>query len=209
MKRLALVFLMVCSGLMARTRVLNYGIAGQNTTDLLRRMGPCMADSVGLVVMMVGTNDFINDRKFVSEETYRKNLDSLCRSIPNLVLMTIPPVRTDRGFYNRNHSRENYKTSIDSLVMKCNEIIRKVGVANNIDVIDVNLILSPEWLYDGVHLDQNGQLFMAAKIAEYLALKKIDPKVIACFGDSITAGTPAYPGYPHFLTMLLNWNEGK
>src|SRR5690349_2116023 len=81
---------------MEQPRVINAGVGGNNTQDLLDRIQKdCLAHRPDLTVLMVGTND-MNTKKHIPLPQYTANLDSLSQQIrqagSELVLMTILPV---------------------------------------------------------------------------------------------------------------------
>ena len=78
------------------TVVVNSGMGGNNTVDLLTRIeNDCLAHKPGLTVLMIGTND-MNSRKFIALKEFGANLDKIIEAIlkvkSKVVLMNLLPV---------------------------------------------------------------------------------------------------------------------
>lgn len=70
-------FLCSCKG---HYEVLNRGFAGNNSTQLLQRIQrDVVAASPDLILILVGTNDMINSKKFLSYDSYLSNLQNIIR----------------------------------------------------------------------------------------------------------------------------------
>ena len=77
-------------------RVINAGIGGNNSRNLLARIdSDVLRHRPDLVILMVGSNDMLNSNNAVPLAEYEKNLDQLAakivRSGSKLVLMTLLP----------------------------------------------------------------------------------------------------------------------
>lgn len=75
--------------------VINAGIGGNNTKDLLERINKdCLAYHPDLTVLMIGTND-MNSMKYIPIDEYEKNLrkiiDLILKSKSQVLLMNILP----------------------------------------------------------------------------------------------------------------------
>lgn len=225
MKRLILIFLILfiaCSqqwqfiqeSNTTSVTVINAGVAGNNTRDLLKRVQKDVIDqNPDLVVMMIGTNDFCNDRKFISIRKYESNLNRLILSISQrskLILLTIPPVQWKKLF--ERHDRNKYPKNYLNLINRCNEIIKSKDCYGIVYIIDLHHYfncLGQNWLLDGVHQNDEANRAMAAIIYQYI-LDNFDIseiKKIICFGDSITESRKLKVRYTDYLEWLLNKND--
>jgi len=188
--------------------VINKGIPGNNSFDLLSRVQQDVVSyQPDLVIMMVGTNDFCNDRKFVSPDQYEKNLDQLISLISqnsSLILLTILPIEWEKLF--QRHSRQAYPDDFDILIYRCNKIIKSKRAY--CAVIDMNNFfkLAEGWFIDGVHQTDVATRFMAAVIYQYIVdhFCYFNLRKIVCFGDSITRSCFLKFQYSDYLSMLLN-----
>src|SRR5690606_24668402 len=80
-----------------RLEVINLGVAGNNSADLVQRVGKdARAEGQDLVVIRVGTNDMLNSKKLISyqedENNYQAIIDILKTSVTEILLMSSPPV---------------------------------------------------------------------------------------------------------------------
>lgn len=211
---------------MKETRVINAGIGGNNTQDLLDRIQKdCLAHKPDITMLMVGTND-MNTRKHIPLPQYTANLDNLSQQIRKsgsaLILMTILPVyepylftRHDRAFYGtEGHAARKEKV---------NAAIRQVALKHQAPLIDLHHVYeaighvgmdASSWLQneknsgntDGVHPTPDGYRAIALVVHGQLQNEDLRGKTIVCFGDSITCGDCSTDGnsYPAYLNQLLS-----
>lgn len=179
------------------SEIVNFGKAGDNTNDLLKRINFVIDYHPSCVILMVGTNDFINDRKFVKPDVYKENMHKIVGSfnVP-VYVCTIPPADESKGFFTR-HNQNSYNKCLDSLVMDCNLIIKSCGF----NVIDVFSHMDKNMLFDGVHPDDAGLEVIAKTVSDYL--KDTDVSRVACFGDSITQGVYTEDTWPVKLSRII------
>ena len=73
----------------------NAGMDGNNTYDLLQRVGKSLhTKNPDLVVLMIGTNDMLNPEKAIPGTQFSKNLNTLVIAIQKkarVILLTILP----------------------------------------------------------------------------------------------------------------------
>jgi len=202
--------------------VFNSGIQGNNTQRLLNRLDiDCLNLNPDLVILMVGTNDFLSETKYLAPSVYESNLDSLVKQIISnscLILMTIPPVNSEY-FYSR-HPKE-FCADVEERIVECNNIIYKVAKKYKVKVIDVwdyfnsigdvadrnslfrNMLNCGE--KDGVHLTVFGNKVLATIVYSFIKENNYGFKRIVCFGDSITYGAKVNRNqtYPAYLSELV------
>jgi lysophospholipase L1-like esterase len=211
--------------------VINAGINGNNSADLLARLNKdVLRKSPQLVVMMIGTNDMLNERNMLSLKAYEKNYQELIARIEKkatLILMTIPPVNSAYII----ERKPGLKFSINEpqkRVDSANIIIKRLAEKNKCVLIDPNKIFTAcggsntnkDCLFqneansgfdDGVHPNYNGYRVMAAAIYQTIRMSYPEVKRIVCFGDSITYGYRMKGGgtiegqcYPAILNRMFN-----
>ncbi|HMI03625.1 MAG TPA: GDSL-type esterase/lipase family protein [Pedobacter sp.] len=211
--------------------VINAGINGNNTADLLSRVDKdVLKSSPDLVILMVGTNDMLNERNRLNLTEYKNRYQQLINTIKNksaLVLMTIPPVYSPYIIARQPKTMYSVKGP-QSLVDSANKIIKQLAVKNKCLLIDLNQILTacggagPEkdnlfqneansGINDGVHPTVNGYRVIGTAVYQFVNLLKPLNKTIVCFGDSITygykmdgQGTVNGNSYPAVLKRLLD-----
>lgn len=205
--------------------LVNAGIGGNNTNNLLQRIDKdCLAHKPTLTIMMVGTND-MNHGKYVPPDKYRVNLEKLSSQITasgsKLLLMTILPfyepyllTRHPAAFFEPEGSAAR-RTAV-------NNIIRSVAEAQKAAFFDIGALfekigkigLDKDCLLrnevnsgatDGVHPTPNGYRFLALAVSQFIQCSNLPTSRIVCFGDSITRGDGSTDkeSYPAYLKKLL------
>ncbi|GEO06064.1 hypothetical protein AAE02nite_37280 [Adhaeribacter aerolatus] len=228
---IALSFLMLGS-CAVKHEVLNKGIAGNSTNDLIKRIDQdVLAEKPDLVIMLVGTNDMLNSGKFISYGQFQANYAAMLNKLKaqniSVVVMSPPPV--DTAYLFKRHQRALFTEDPNHKIDSVSSIIRQLAQVNQIYFMDLNKLFkaagspnpSAQSLLinqanfnkaDGVHPTAAGYRFMAQHLYDFLQanhlLKK--NKKILCFGDSITfgafmdgQGTAGGETYPAFLQALL------
>ena len=123
--------------------VINSGVGGNNTVDLLARIEKgCLAQRPELTILMAGTND-VNSKKHVPLPTYEQNIRTTCSRLitirSQIVLMTILPVY--EPYLMTRHDPAFYQTEGHSARKKArNDVIRKVASDNNLPLPDMHHI---------------------------------------------------------------------
>lgn len=191
-----------------KTVIINAGINGNNSAELLQRIHrDVFGHQPQLVVLMVGTNDMLNGNNRLSLQEYETNYQMLIDTIvprSELIIMTIPPVN-DAYIIHRDLVFSNTSIGPDEKVQAANRIIRKLADLNQISLVDLYRILSAcggstelnECLFrnesnvgiaDGVHPTEAGYRVIAAAVFQCIQAVMPRAEKIVCFGDSITFG---------------------
>jgi lysophospholipase L1-like esterase len=220
------------ASLSAQYMVLNKGVAGNNTENLLARIEKdLLSEKPDLVILMAGTNDMVNSRKMISyaqfETNYQKILQILKSHHIKVVTMSPPPV--DTGYLFMRHDRKLYREDPNLKIDTLNQLIKKLSKANKCHFIDLHAVFkaagSPNrtansltvnemnlGIADGIHPTKEGYLLIANTIYAHLLKNKLlkSNRKILCFGDSMTygsfmqgAGTTNGETYPAILSKLL------
>ncbi len=211
----------------AETIIINAGIGGNNTVDLLRRMEKdCLSHQPDLTILTVGTND-MNSRKYIPLPVFRENLERIIsrlkESKSEVLLTTLLPVY--EPYLMERHPRSFYEPEGHyARKSKYNDLIREIASDRKLPFIDMHHIFEAtgeigegkESLLqnevnsqkkDGVHPTPDGYRTMAIAIYQFLKQANLAQTRIVCFGDSITAGDGGVQGksYPAYLKRLLNY----
>jgi len=215
------------SGKQEKPVIINAGIGGNNTADLLARIDQdCLSHKPDFTILMIGTND-MNSKKYIPLPEYEKNLRKIIGMIlevkSQIMLMTILPVyephlytRHEKSFY----GKEGHKGRKE----KVNEVIKKAADDYKLHFLDMHRVFdkvgniseeSSSLLQntlnsqktDGVHPTSDGYRTMAVAIYEALIRTKVPYNKLVCFGDSITNGGGGVEGksYPGYLKKLLDY----
>ncbi|QJB36905.1 esterase [Chitinophaga oryzae] len=234
MRYLLLCCLMACVACASRPyTVINKGVGGNSTSDLLRRVEQdVVALRPDLVVLMAGTNDMVNSGKLVPYGQYTAQYRQLVQRIrqtgAKVVLMTSLPV--DTGYLFQRHRRALYDTDPNVRIDSACAIVREIAASEQVYCLDLHevfvrrgepnrtaasLIVNAANMgrEDGIHPTAAGYRFMAAQLYDYLKKHRLLRRYrrILCFGDSITygafmdgAGTDTGDTYPAGLKRLLS-----
>jgi lysophospholipase L1-like esterase len=155
---------------------LNFGIAGNTSSDLLARIGAVAGSVANIIVVLIGTNDIngiVNETTF---STYKNNMIAIWNSLLNSgkIVIAIPPLprslSTPAADANRN------------MLLRMSNWVKSQQWANikNFYVIDVSAdygeASSVTWspksaagvTYDGLHPAQLGGFLISRKIAAFL-----------------------------------------
>ena len=135
--------------LLGRGDVLNRGIGGETTADLLDRIGEINSLKPRQIFLLIGTNDV--DMQGVTADgviaRYRQIVEGLSRAGAKVVCLSIPMMRY----------RE--KNSLISEINQRIKLLEREGSVTYIELnerLAVNGFLSGEYTYDGVHLTGRG-----------------------------------------------------
>ena len=227
-------FLLVLFSVSAYAQVINAGIGGNNTINLLSRIEKDVINHhPDLTILMVGTNDMLNSRKMISFQDYADNLNHIVKILQNreneVILMSPPPV--DSTYLFLRHNRNLFNLSPNEKLDSLSQIIENIAFENNVLFLDLykiftnlNLPIHNEDLFirnlknsnvaDGVHPTSLGYHFIAENVFQYLKkndLIKAHMKIV-CFGDSITHGSGSKgndaeicENYPSFLSDKIKY----
>jgi acyl-CoA thioesterase-1 len=160
----------------AMTLMLNRGISGQNSTQMLLRFeDDAIALAPALIVLLCGTNDFrcyvgepasvgASARRMIMRNVTAMADIALARSIP-VVLCAIPPVNPSRPVYRDPHS-----------IVGANEWLAGFAAQRRLGFVDYHAaladaagILDAACSQDGVHPNECGYARMRAVLAPALA----------------------------------------
>lgn len=234
MRYLLVCCLVACMACASRPyTVINKGIGGNSTADLLSRVEKdVVALRPDLVVMMAGTNDMVNSHKLVPYGQYAAQYRQLVQRIrqtgAKVVLMTSLPV--DTGYLFQRHQRALYDTDPNRKIDSACAIVRDIAASAQVYCLDLHdifvrrgepnrtaasLIVNAANMdkEDGIHPTAAGYRLMAAELYAFLKKHRLLRRYrrILCFGDSITygafmdgAGTDSGDTYPAGLKRLLN-----
>ena len=213
--------------------LINAGISGNNTLDLLERLDRDVLDeNPDLVIIMVGTNDVLNSAKMISYRDYAENLWQIIRKIKEagVEVLLLSPTPVDTVYLFERHERSFYEHTPGMKLDSLSGIMQQLSSDYNTLFLDLgntfkarNLPRHNQDLYirnptnsgvrDGVHPTVPGYQLIAETIFQFLVKNDLlhGKMKIVCFGDSITygsgakgAGTLAGENYPSFLSMMIN-----
>ncbi|MBP1841247.1 SGNH/GDSL hydrolase family protein [Formosa algae] len=208
-----------------KNKVVNAGIGGNSTRDLLKRVDKdVLEEKPDVVIMMVGTNDMLNSNKMTDYKTYTSNLETLIEKIiasgSQLVVMT--PIPADSTYLFMRHDKKQFTETPNQKLDHVGTIVKALSKKHSIYAFDLNAEFKALNLpqhnqdifikneknsgkQDGVHPTALGYRFIAEQVFKFLKsneLLKPNQRII-CFGDSITRGGGQGVNYPSYLNELL------
>lgn len=212
--------------------VVNLGVAGDNTADLIRRFPRVVkSHSPDLIAITVGTNDALNSSKTIGVIEFEKNisiLTELAREVAPTVVFIIPPPCHDPYVRERHPADFFAVESPSERLGKYSEVLRTHNPGDGVVHLDINThfvtqgsvgLAHESWiqneqnsgLRDGVHPTPRGYREIAELLHDLIKAHTVPCDRVVCFGDSITFGAGASnPGesvgesYPAVLNSLLN-----
>lgn len=213
------------------SQVLSSGYPGANSRNLLGHINKDISEKKPeMMIILVGTNDSLNSRNPVTLTEYGNNLKKIIKKLKDknidIILMTIPPCYPPYLLKYHRASFFKLASPIDK-IKAFNKVIKKVAKAEKVLMVDIYSIFDSKgnvgsekssWICnklnshreDGVHPTPEGYKNIAKLLFETIKKHKLKPKVILCFGDSITygvyvegAGKASGQTYPGQLFKLL------
>ena len=203
-------------------QVWNFGRGGHNTNDLIKIQLPnALKFDPTLAIVMIGTNDTLNERKLVPIGTYETNLRKIVDDLQNanakVILVTMPPCGGTPRIKPENPAK----------IEKTAALVRKIAQEKNCVLVDFYAIVAASAPLDGeqsmirnlanaasddgVHPTAAGYKALAQALAKEIRDRKLPAERTVCLGDSITfgsamtgAGTATGDCYPGQLAKLLN-----
>lgn len=207
-------------------QVVNAGVGGNNTDDLLKRIDKdCLSYRPQLTILMAGTND-MNSVKYIPLEEYQRNLELIAEKIrqtgSKLLIMTILPAY--EPYLLTRHPAAFYQPEgVVGRRNQVNKVIKNVAAKFGAGLLDMELrflaigkigthkdsLIQNEVnsnKTDGIHPTANGYKFIGLSVYDYITDHYLPINNIVCFGDSITRGDGStdQDSYPAFLKQLLN-----
>ena len=193
-----------------KENVINAGIGGNTTNDLLKRVDDDVINKQpDMVIIMVGTNDMLHSRKMISYEEYKQNIEKIIKKLKSAkieIVLCSPPTVDSLYLFERNERElgimaPNIKLDSIARIMKNLSITEKISFVDingkfrnmNLPAHNIDNYIQNEKnsnVRDGIHPTSTGYNLIAETIYNFLIEHKlIKPKIkVVCFGDSITFG---------------------
>ncbi len=215
----------------AGVEVLNKGVGGNSTADMLRRIERDVIDQKpDLTIIMVGTNDMFNSKKCICYKEYQKNLSEIVDRVKGCGsdVMMLSSIPADVKYLAQRHDTSKYHDKAEKMGGEIRKIVKRIARREGCHFVDLykefqsrDIPHHNEDIYirnekncgvnDGVHPTAAGYELMGSIIGEYFTHHKLAYTKIICFGDSITKGSGAKGGgtvtgenYPSYLNRKLN-----
>ena len=153
--------------LLENPNILNRGIIGDGTSDILNRLDEVIAMKPKKIFLLIGVNDLLFLPLSKISENYEKIVNRLILELPNtkLYLESVLPIHNS---FRRNGIKNE---DIDILNKNIEQIAQKHGqVFINLNEKFKNTEggLNPEYSIDGIHLNGKGYLLFKKIILPYI-----------------------------------------
>lgn len=155
------------SELLENPNILNRGVIGDGTTDILNRLDDVIGMKPRKIFLLIGVNDLLYLPLSTITENYEKIVNQLLLETPNtkLYLESVLPVHND---FRRNGMKNE---DIDILNKNIEQIAQKrsqVFINLNEKFKNTEGGLNPEYSLDGIHLNGKGYLLFKDIISPYI-----------------------------------------
>jgi lysophospholipase L1-like esterase len=150
--------------LFPKTRIVNRGVSGYTTYDLLREIKATVALQPAKVFLMIGINDLL--RRATVEQTFKQYtliVDELQKNKITVVMQATLEC-----------SRPQCGSAVES-VRSLNQKLQAFAVARNIQWLDLNPGLAndqqgllPKYTIDGLHLSKPAYLYWAERLKSFI-----------------------------------------
>jgi acyl-CoA thioesterase-1 len=208
--------------LVAAVRVINEGVPGESSTEVGLRLDAALKQyKPQFVVIFVGMNDAVNDRKFLSPEQTGGHVDAMIKQSQAIgaAVVIVSVHQPDMVRLLQRHKPEAYDSvSPTQRIDRVNNVLQIIAQRNHATFADFHEALNKAggadigMSTDGVHLTAKGYALLASTVRNALP-SHIDPEsTVLCMGDSLTYGIGVRPvgrapedamTYPAQLQSLL------
>ncbi|MEZ2347070.1 GDSL-type esterase/lipase family protein [Terriglobus sp. RCC_193] len=206
----------------AQVRVINDGFPGENTEELDSRIdGALRAYHPQIVVLFVGANDALNDKKLLPSAYTERHLEAMVKSstATGAQVVMVQIHTPDMVQLMKRHKLEEYEGvgPLQRLAV-VNDFIAQVAQKEHTGLVRFGDVLNKagganhKLSTDGVHLTAKGYGLLAQAVHLQLPANLPANTTILCFGDSLTYGIGVRPPngapetpetYPSQLRSLL------
>lgn len=157
--------------LLENKHILNRGISGDTTRRILNRLDAIIQTKPKQIFLMVGINDFVNEKKSIEEVSskYKIILEEFQNKIPQtqVFIQSVLPVNNNLTYFLENNQK----------VIKFNFKLQELATEFNYQYIDVFSHLADsenqldvQYTTDGVHLNGKAYVIWKEAVEKYLAV---------------------------------------
>ena len=207
----------------AAVRVFNEGVPGESSAEVDARLDAALKRyAPQYVVIFVGMNDAVNDKKFLPPETTAEHVAAMIHRSQavgsGVVLVSVHEPDVVRLL--QRHKAEVYGNIPPAeRIRQLDLILERTAKQNHASLADFHASLikvggpTMEWSTDGVHLTVKGYALLARTVRSSLPKHMTDDASVLCIGDSLTYGIGVRPAggttesdqtYPAVLQRFLN-----
>jgi acyl-CoA thioesterase-1 len=216
---------LACAG---AVRVVNAGMPGENSTEVDSRLDAALQQTKPqYIVLFVGMNDAVNDRKFLPLETTAAKVSSMVKrsQAAGAKVIVVSVHEPDTARLLQRHKPEVYGSMPPAeRIRALDRALKQVADSAQAGFVDFHDTLikaggaNLELSTDGVHLTARGYALLAESVRKGLPAQIDNTTTILCMGDSLTYGIGVrQPGgapegdrtYPAQLQALLQQDSHR
>lgn len=190
--------LLCCTSLRAQVRVINDGFPGENTEELDSRIDHALREfHPQIVVLFVGANDALNDKKLLPTAFTERHLEAMVKSstATGAQVVMVQIHTPDMVRLMSRHKMEEYGGvgPLQRLAV-VNDFIAQIAEKEHATLVRFGDVLNKagganqQLSTDGVHLTPKGYGLLAQAVRKQLPQNLPANTTILCFGDSLTYG---------------------
>lgn len=157
--------------LLGNNNIVNRGISGDTTRRILNRLDAIIETKPKQIFLMVGINDFVNEKKSIEEvlSKYKVILEELQKQIPQteVFIQSVLPVNNNFTYFLEDNQK----------VIQFNLKLQELAKEFNYQYIDVFSYLADsenqldvKYTTDGVHLNGKAYLIWKEAVEKYVAV---------------------------------------
>lgn len=187
-------------------RVINFGRPGFNSAELLGMLPVVLDSHPELVIVMIGTNEVVWPRKFLTPEETAANIRKICEILKEngckYILATIPPC-IESVVGKREKMSDGVTAKLNDKVRAINAHIKAIAAEHQVPAVDFHALFQGDLtapgslirniantkVADGVHPTAEGYRKMAGMVFQEIVKHNLPTGKVACVGDSITYGS--------------------
>lgn len=207
----------------AAVRVFNEGVPGESSAEVDARLDAALKRyTPHYVVLFVGMNDAVNDKKFLPPETTAAHVAAMIHrsQAAGAAVVLVSVHEPDIVRLLQRHKAEAYGgTPPAERTRQLDRALERTAKQNHASLADFHASLikvggaTTEWSTDGVHLTAKGYALLARTVRSSLPKHVTQDASVLCIGDSLTYGIGVRPAggttesdqtYPAVLQRFLN-----
>lgn len=192
-----LMFILPCRSI-AQIKVANAGFPGENSKEIAARLdGALKRYRPAFVVIFVGMNDAVNDRKFLTPQQTSEFVTRMVKAskADHAAVVLVSLHEPDEKRLLQRHTRESYgalspAARVDAVNRELMKIAQIYGAsfANFHEALEKAGGADDAMSTDGVHLTEKGYHLLASTIRKELPQRIAEDTTVLCIGDSLTYG---------------------
>ena len=157
--------------LLGNTNIVNRGISGDTTRRILNRLDAIIETKPKKIFLMVGINDFVNEKKSIEEvlSKYKIILEELQSKTPQteVFIQSVLPVNNNLSYFLQDNQKViQFNFKLQELATEFN--YQYIDVFS--DLADSENELDARYTTDGIHLNGKAYLIWKEAVEKYVAV---------------------------------------